>query len=129
MSQQMAAWGVEDANPDQLRFLQYFQIVVKQRYGAALGVRSSRELLTLALTLDALLQGKIGQAADLLVQRWKSIEHATSSGHWKQAQFLELIPEQELGLTSIAEEQVLAKRELLHHRLAEARTKAGVRTG
>ena len=73
-----------------------------------LGARSSREMRTLAEALDALKGGRLPQLADLLMQRFKSLEVAALDGNWAVASKLELVPEAPLGLAS-PEERLAAQ--------------------
>ena len=65
-----------------------------------MGMRNSRELRTLAETIDKLLAGDIVGAADMLAQRFKAVELAATEGSWSIAKHLELIPEG--GVTSLS---------------------------
>ena len=59
---------------------------------AHLGLRNVRELRTLALVGDSILQGELATALDVLVQRMKAIEVAAEQGTWVQARWMELVP-------------------------------------
>ena len=91
-----------------------------------MGVRNSRELETLALVLDKLLDGDAVGGMDVLSQRFKAIEHVLNAGSWNTASHLELI-EMDEGLASLEERQLLQKREMLMHKLEEARRKSANR--
>ncbi len=83
------------------------------------------------MTLDALLGGNIGRAADILTQRFRALEAAVAHGGWSLATHMELVPSDEISLTSPVEQEMLMKRErereMLHHKLQEARRKAASR--
>jgi len=64
-----------------------------------MSVRDRRELDTAAYALDMLVQGKLSQAGDVLVQRMKAIETAAHAGNWKAAEQLELLPQQQGMIT------------------------------
>ena len=87
-------------------------------------MRNTREFTTLAHVLDCIMQGRLPQAVDLLCQRWKALETAVSQGGWAQAQWLELIPSEDVTIVSELEARMLAKRTLLQSRLVEAKKKA-----
>ena len=106
-------------------FATYLNTVFRQRFPARpISLGNSRELSTLARTLDALLSGNVGRACDCLVQRFKALESAVTEGHWGLAKHYELIPQEEVSLTSTQERQVLAKRQLLFAKLDEAKRRA-----
>ena len=54
-------------------------------------LRSRREVDTVAMVLDLLVQRKVGEAADILVQRLKALEQAHTEGTWERAQWHELL--------------------------------------
>ena len=87
------------------------------------GVRTSRELRTIAETLDELRSGHLPRAADLLMQRFKALEASVQDGSWGLAQNLELMPLSQIGLTSLEGQREAAKQELQHLKLLEARKK------
>ncbi len=94
------------------------------------GVRTSREMRTLAEALDALSQGKLPELADLLMQRFKALEVSVTDGNWHVAKQLEVLPSMDLGLTSLAERTDAAKQELVALKLREAGKKlSGRQTG
>ena len=50
--------------------LTHFETIFNQRYSQdSIGLRTSREMRTLAKVLDALLEGNVGLVGDLLIQR------------------------------------------------------------
>ena len=102
------------------RVLTYLETVFNQRYTKeSVGIRTSREMRTLAEAIDSLLEGDSMRTADLLIQRFKALETSVSDGSWSLARHLELIPEEGVGLTSPAERDLIAKLELQRARLAE----------
>ena len=54
-------------------------------------MRSARELATLAEAIDSVLAGDLTSAAELLMQRFKSVETAAYVGNFHGAQHLEVI--------------------------------------
>ena len=57
-----------------------------------LGVRTERELRTLAMAMGCALRGNTAGCLDVLGQRSKAIERAVVDGHWDTARWMELIP-------------------------------------
>jgi hypothetical protein len=88
------------------------------------GLRNARELQTLALALDEIGNGRLPQAADVLMQRFKAVEVACSEGSWSLAQRLELLPPHAVGLASVNEQRLAAKAELLSLKLSDAKRKS-----
>ena len=74
--------------------------------------RNQRELSTLCVILDHLALGRYRQAADVAAARLKSVEGANRGGHFHQSSFLELIPVNTEGLTTV-DEKVLVRNESL----------------
>ena len=71
---------------DQPRVLAYLETVFNQRYGKdAVGLRTSREMRTIAESIDALMEGDVLRAGDLLVQRFKALETSVIDGTWARA--------------------------------------------
>lgn len=105
------ARGLEGANPSKTpavamnRFLTALQPSLQRR----LGIRSLRELKTLAQCLDLMAQGEVGRGADLISQRVKAIERATVDNNGQSAQFLELLPPENATLLERDEEVYLAR--------------------
>eukprot|EP00971_Amphidinium_carterae_P341968 6481071-Amphidinium_carterae.1 len=71
--------------------------------GESLGLRSSRELLTIARAVDSMLRGDTVAAAECLLQRFKAVELSAQEGTWTNARHLEVIPEQKVAASSGAE--------------------------
>ena len=82
-----------------------------------LGMRTLREMKTLAQCLDLLAQGLVGRGTDLLSQRLKALERATVETHWNSAQFLELLPPESSTLLERDEELYLAQEYLTDQRI------------
>eukprot|EP00435_Cladocopium_sp_Y103_P025941 s4041_g6.t1 len=82
-----------------------------------LGMRTSREMKTLAQCLDWLATGQVGRGADLLSQRLKALERATVETHWNSAQFLELLPPENATLLERDEEIFLAREYLTDQKI------------
>ena len=56
------------------------------------GEEKLRELRTLAMSLDYLVAGKIGQSGDMMMQRMKSILMVVKDGSTMASKYLELVP-------------------------------------
>ena len=111
-------------------FRRYYQTVFLQRYPEnVVGVRNAREFKTLALILDLLMAGDLAGLGDVAVQRFKALESAVGDGGWTMARHHELIPSQEVGLSTDAERSVVARSELQRVRLEEASRKVVAKPG
>ncbi|CAK9008995.1 Uncharacterized protein SCF082_LOCUS10105, partial [Durusdinium trenchii] len=97
------------------------QHLVKKANGPAL-----REILTLSIAVDQLLNSRPARALDTLLQRLKSVEAGLNGAHWSVAQKLEVGPTENLMLTA-QEELSSAQKEAY----TDARTKmlAGLSEG
>ena len=106
------ARGLEGASKKNLTpvvAMNHLLTVMQPALQGKLGVRSLRELKTLATALDLMSEGKTSRAADVLAQRVKAIERATVEQHWNSAQFLELLMPENTTLLERDEEAYLAK--------------------
>lgn len=79
--------------------------------------RNLREMHTLAAALDHLALGRNRQASDLLMQRLKALELASSSGSWERASFLELLETEDATLVGTEESFLVAKETELAQKL------------
>ena len=80
---------------DQPRVLTYLETVFNQRYGKdAVGLRTSREMRTIAESIDAL----VLRAGDLLIQRFKALETSVVDGTWSRADITSLFQRKASGL-------------------------------
>ena len=91
--------------------------VLLPQLGAKASLRTQRELRTLGKSLDLLARGETGQCADLLGQRIKALERASTEGHWQCAQFLELLPPDNTSLLERDEEVYLTREFLLEQKV------------
>ena len=71
-----------------------------QRLDMKTNLRTRREVDTIALVLDLLVQKKINEGADVLVQRLKALEQAHTEGTWERAQWHELLAPSNASLAS-----------------------------
>ena len=93
----------------------YLQAIVLNRLKTgALTEDQSQELATIARALDELGEGGLDQLADLLVQRFKSLE-ARGMGNKRLGSSIELVGEEDSGLVS-RKELVAANRAQLQDR-------------
>ena len=75
-------------------------VLFPARGESAFGMRTSRELRTLGLVMDLLLEGQLASALDVLIQRIKALELAAEQGTWQQARWLELLPPSDVATWS-----------------------------
>ena len=99
------------------------QVVLVNHQPAKIGVRSHRELVTLAMALDAILAGQLKQSLDLLMQRFKAVEASFQEGGWNTAKHLEIIPPSAASLTREDERHMAARSELQAIKLRESLAK------
>ena len=111
---------------DILRFVTYLTTVFHGMFPPEkVRPRTTREMRTLAEALDALGSGDLSRTADLLVQRFKSVEESVKRRNWDDAGFLELISRDQVGLTSPNERLAVQQGRLMEQRLVP--TKSGAR--
>ena len=89
--------------------VQYFLTILQPQLAAKMNLRTQRELRTLVVVLDHLARSAPARAADVVAQRMKALERATSEGSWGAAQYLELIPSEHAGLLDRDEELHITK--------------------
>ena len=107
----------------------YLTMILRGKNMPHMSAEHSRELRTLAESLDALGQGNLSAVADMLMQRFKSREHAALTGQEDLAKHLELIPAAEGGLISQAERTMAAQAQLQEAKILEASRKANSLSG
>lgn len=81
-----------------------------------------REFVTLAWIGDLMLQGRISEATDTVLQRMKSIELVSKGEDWRAAQKLELAPPGEATMTQRSEKQIAHKEQKLDQQAKGANT-------
>ena len=99
------------------------QVVLVNRPPAKIGIRSHRELVTLAMTIDEIVSSRLMQALDLLIQRFKAVEASFEEGGWQTARHLELIPGGGAGLLREDERAAAAKAEIQASKLRDSLAK------
>ena len=95
------------------------QVLFTQYSPQSMGVRNSRELLTLAEAIDQLMAENFAAVGDILMQRFKATESSLDAG-WTVARHQELIRPEHASLTSPQERAFAARAALQHHRLETA---------
>lgn len=125
MNRYMAARGEALSEKESRnRVVSYLHQILLPQYPKA-GLRSQRELVTIASCIDALLDGDLGGLGDLLAQRFKAIECSLASeGSWQVAKHHELIPSVPT-LSTKAEMSEAAKAEARALRLKKQMLKGG----
>ena len=83
----------------------------------AVGIRTARELKTLAKAVDQLCRGQVVQGLDVLLQRMKALEVVATQGSWTQARWFELLPQQDVASWSPEELQAAQRLETIDRRL------------
>ena len=86
-----------------------------------LGIRNTRELVTLGLVSDKIRRGEVAAALDVCIQRIKAVERAAVDGNWDAAKWYELIPTGEALLTPREESLAAHKIETAEQKLKAAR--------
>ena len=89
------------------------------------GPRTTRELRHVAECLDAIGAGNLTMVADMLMQRFKALEQSVTDKNWNMARHLEVLPLQDVGLTTQGEQLAASRAELLRAKLEQARAKHG----
>ena len=95
----------------------YLTAVLLPAQGTAIGPRSERELRTLAMAIDLILEGNIARALDVLSQRFKAVESASGEGGWSVSRHLELLPEGRVTSVSAKEREAMQRQENAEMRL------------
>ena len=105
------------------RVLAYLTSVFHGRHPPSeVGLRTSKEMRTLARALDALAAGQLPQVGDLLMQRFKALETSVADKSWAVASGIEVVDETE-GLATREERAEAAKTIMLKQKLEEAKQK------
>ena len=102
--------------------LNYFHAIFKPAHHW-MGLRTAREMETLALVLDSLADGSFGAAADLVAQRLKALERSTWDGHWERAQWVELLEPEGASLMEDDEQHMVDRESRLRQRWAKGKGK------
>ena len=118
--------STEDAEKWQGRRIMSYvsQVLLNHHPMAKIGIRSYREVITVGNALDLLLQGRLPECGDLLIQRLKALETSFQEGTWSSARHQELIPAVGASMTSQAERELTTKAELRAQKLRLALQKS-----
>ena len=68
------------------------QVLLAQHPPAKIGAPKLRELMTLQMAMDTLLDGNLGLVGDILMQRFKAVEGSLNDGGWELSRHMELVP-------------------------------------
>ncbi|CAK0795636.1 unnamed protein product, partial [Prorocentrum cordatum] len=99
--------AVDATGPIALRYL--LTVYLPQHPVKEIGVQTYRVLRTLAEAVDLLMQGKVAHACDLIVQRLRALQVATTDGSWAAARWLVLIPPRNDPTVICSEEEELIR--------------------
>ena len=99
------------------------QVILSHHPVNQVSIRNQRELTTLAMAIDYMLEGSYVKALDLLIQRFKAVEASLGENGWSMARHLELIPPSMAALATLDEKDMAAKAELRNRKLQESLTK------
>ena len=98
------------------------QVLFNQHPQHVIGVRNTRELVTLAEAIDLLMEERLASLGDLLMQRMKAVEASLTEG-WGVANFQELIPPPRSTLTTDQERAFAARHAIQQRRLQDTTRK------
>ena len=95
------------------------QVLFVNHSPETIGIRNSREMVTLSAALDCLLTGQLARLENVLMQRLKAVESSITDG-WGVARHLELIPPSHATITNDQERDYAAKAALRAAKLKES---------
>ena len=84
---------------------------------------------TMCVLLDHLTLGRYKEAADVVAARLKAVEMSNKEGHFGNAQFLELLPVNVEGLTSVDDKLVVRNETLMGKGDASSSSNAWIPSG
>ena len=116
-----ARGGLDAGDADKLApvMMTYFRSVWQGRFPPSeTGLRTNTELELLATAIDALLEGRLEEVGDLLVQRFKSLQMSHLYG-WKVAQELELSNRSDVSIVTMEEKQEALRAYQRDHKVLE----------
>ena len=90
---------------------------VRQNVMSGMSPGMAQEVLTIAQTIDYLLQAKPAAAIDILSQRLKSLEMISKGSHWTVGRQVELVRSEGRGIAEDGEELLAARRAREEERL------------
>ena len=84
----------------------YFDQVLKPSLPSNIPVHTERELRTIAVGFDKLIEGNIVSCGDVFMGRFKALEESLlSDGGWEVARKHEVVPQRQVGITPEEERQ------------------------
>ncbi|CAK0868476.1 unnamed protein product [Prorocentrum cordatum] len=122
LKQFLSTKGMHDAEEELPPIVNKFllNIFLASHPVSSIGEDMFRQMRTLSESLDLLIQGKLPEAMDMLMQRFKACQLACKDKHWRSARWLELIPpDADMAAINIEEEELLRKIEYGELKLAE----------
>ncbi|CAK0799563.1 unnamed protein product, partial [Prorocentrum cordatum] len=122
LNQFLSTKGMHDAEEELPPIVNKFllNIFLASHPVSAIGEDMFRQMRTLSESLDLLIQGRLPEAMDMLMQRFKACQLACKDKHWRSARWLELIPpDADMAAINIEEEELLRKIEYGELKLAE----------
>ena len=99
------AWSV-----DKKALAPLFTHFVRQQLAAHMSPPMLQEALTLAVSLDAMLQGRAAYACDIMSQRLKALESTSQGAHWSVGRQMELVNASGQSMTEEQESLEAARR-------------------
>ena len=118
LAQRVGEDAVAESWRDQKVSAYLSQVLFTQHPPASIGMRNARELTTLSMALDLLMEQRFAELGDLLMQRMKAVEVSLTEG-WSVANHQELIPGPKASLTTDQERSFAARRAVQRRRLEE----------
>lgn len=118
LAQRVGEGAVAESWRDQKVSAYLNQVLFTQHPPSAMGLRNARELTTLSMALDLLMEQKFPELGDLLMQRMKAVEVSLTEG-WSVANHQELIPAPKASLTTEQERSFAARQAVQRRRLEE----------
>ena len=83
----------------------YLTSILQPSAGDRLGLRNGQELANLAEAMDAVLNGDVTRALDVMCMRFQAVETASVQGKWEIAKHLQLVGD---GRVSCVDDKVMS---------------------
>ena len=94
------------------------QVLLAQHPPARIGAPKLRELMTLQMAMDTLLDGNLALVGDILMQRFKAVEGSLNDGGWELSRHMELVPPSGASSSSQGERERAGRAALREAKLA-----------
>lgn len=107
----------EKLSPVAVRYLLSFAM---PQFSGGISHSRYRELRTLATALDYVVQGRTGQAGDLLAQRFKAILMSIRDGGDSASKWIELLPLDDMPVVASSNEDYMARQMAVHQARSDA---------